>query len=74
MDKETEVKQIMESLNKEIDALKIEMAKANEKKIRNSSFNCSALHRTRKLLLSIEKLGLAFRKASVDYQKELKSE
>jgi len=74
MTKEDEVKKLIKEINQQVDSLKIEMAKATEIRIRKASFNCSALHRTRKLLLKLEKLGFEFRKASVAYQKELKSE
>ena len=73
MEKEQEIKEMMEEISKGIDDIKVEIAKANERKSKGATFNCAALHRLRQLFLKIEKVGFRFRKVTVAYQKEKKA-
>jgi hypothetical protein len=69
---EKELEELMAQIAQETDAIKVEIAKSNEKKLKGTSFNCAALKRLRKCLLNLEKVGFNFRKASVQYQKQEK--
>lgn len=74
MEREQEIKLMMKDIAEHIDDIKVEIAKANERKAKGATFNCAALHRLRQLLLKVEKIGFTFRKTTIAYQKEKKEQ
>jgi len=71
---DTKLIETMNEVSSEIDAIKVELAKSNEKKLKGTTFNCAALRRARKHLLNLEKIGFKFRRDSVSYEKSLKTD
>lgn len=70
---EETITSLMGQISTEIDAIKVEIAKSNERKLNGTSFNCAALQRVRMRLLALDKLGYQFRRDSIKYQKGLKN-